>query len=143
MMRATLTRGQSTPEGTFGTLALDGGPVLHTTELPWRDNATGASCIPPGVYRCEIVNSPRFGRVYEVRDVPGRSNILIHAANFGGDRSQGWYTELQGCIAPARSLGVLANPQGHPQRCGMSSRAALGDVMDWAAGLPFELEVVA
>jgi hypothetical protein len=138
--RALLERGESTDEGTFGVLRLDG-QTLRTTELPWRDNATGVSCIPPGVYRCELVNSPRFGRVYGVRDVPGRQNILIHAANFGGDKSQGWHTELLGCIAPAMSVGVLTNPNGVTQRAGLQSKAALAEFMAWAGGLPFELEI--
>jgi hypothetical protein len=138
--RATLERDESTDEGTFGVLRLDG-QVLRTTELPWRENRAGVSCIPPGVYRCELVNSPRFGRVYGVRDVAGRQNILIHAANFGGDKAQGWHTELQGCIAPAMSVGVLKNPNGVAQLAGLQSKAALAEFMAWAGGVPFELEV--
>ena len=138
---ATLTREPSTDEGTFGALQLSDGPTLRTTELPWRGNATGRSCIPPGRYRCEIVNSPRFGKVYEVRDVPGRSNILIHPANFGGDKALGWQSELLGCIAPAMSTGVLQNASGGAQRAGLSSKQAVAAVMAWAGGLPFELEV--
>lgn len=141
MRRATITRAPSTDEGTFGTLALDDGPRLMSLELPWRDNATGASCIPTGVYRCELVNSPRFGKVFEVRDVPGRQNILIHAANFAGDTAKGWHSQLLGCIAPISALGALRNPAGKVQRAGMDSKAALAQVMAWAGGLPFELEI--
>lgn len=141
MKLAILTRGITGDEGTFGALELDDGPVLRTTELPWRNNATGVSCIPLGTYRCELVNSPRFGKVYGLRDVPKRTNILIHAANFGGDRAQGWHTELQGCIAPAMAVGVLNNPAGRAQRAGLDSRRALATLMAWAGGLPFELEI--
>ena len=62
--RAVLERTGSTDEGTFGTLTLGDGQQLYTTELPWRDNATQVSCIPKGVYRCEAINSPRFGRAW-------------------------------------------------------------------------------
>ena len=141
MRRATLIRGPSTDEGTFGTVALDDGPRLMSLELPWRDNATGASCIPPGLYRCELVYSPRFGGAYEVRDVPGRANILIHAANFAGDKAKGWHSELLGCIAPASAVGVLQNPNGQAQRAGLQSKPALATLMAWAGGLTFELDV--
>lgn len=135
MKRATLTRAPSTDEGTFGLLQFDAS-TLHTTELPWRDNRPQASCIPPGVYRCEIVQSPKFGRVYGVRDVPGRSNILIHAANYGGDKSKGYRSDLLGCIAPAMAVGPL-----NGQMAGLSSRAALAEFMAWAGGEPVELEI--
>lgn len=141
MRRATITRQPSTDEGTFGTLALDDGPRLMCLELPWRDNATGASCIPVGLYRCEIVNSQRFGKVYEVRHVPARQNILIHAANFAGDTTKGWHSQLLGCIAPATAAGALRDPMGNVQRAGMNSKAALASLMSWAGGLPFDLEV--
>ena len=141
MKRAELARDVVSDEGTFGSLQLEDGPMLRTTELPWRDNATGRSCIPPGKYRCEIVNSPRFGKVYEVRDVPGRTNILLHAANFGGDKELGWHSELLGCIAPAMAIGTLKNPMGNAQRAGLRSKEALAALMAWGGGLPFELEV--
>ncbi len=135
MRRATLTRMPSTDEGTFGVLAFDAS-ALRTVELPWRDNASGVSCIPTGTYRCEIVQSPKFGRVYGVRDVPGRSNILIHAANYGGDKAKGYRSELLGCIAPCMVHGQL-----NGQMAGLSSRAALAELMAWAGGAPFELEI--
>lgn len=141
MKYATLTRGPSTDEGTFGLIKLQGGLELRSLELPWRDNATGISSIKPGAYRCEIVNSPRYGKVYGLRDVPGRSNILIHAANWAGDKAKGWHSDLQGCIAPATAVGTLTNPLGHPQRAGLQSKAALAQLVEWAGGLPFELEI--
>ncbi len=135
MRRAQLIRDPGTDEGTFGRLVLEG-QVLNTIELPWRDNATGISCIPPGTYRVEMVNSPRYGRVYGVRDVPGRSNILIHAANFAGDTAKGLRSDLRGCIAPCMAFGQL-----HGQMAGLQSRDALRELMAWGQGLPFELEI--
>lgn len=135
MKRAILTRAPSTDEGTFGTLQLDA-QVLRTTELPWRDNKPQASCIPPGVYRCEIVQSPKFGRVYGVQNVPGRSAILIHSANYGGDTAKGYRSQLLGCIAPCMDHGQLDG-----QMAGLQSRDALGEFMAWAGGEPIELEI--
>ncbi len=141
MKYATLSRGPSTDEGTFGKIACADGPELNSLELPWRENKPQASSIPPGVYTCAIVDSPKFGKVYGVRDVKGRDHILIHAANFAGDKEKGWVSELLGCIAPCLSVGVLKNAAGATQRAGLSSRAALKQLMDWAGGEPFELEI--
>ena len=142
MKYATLSRGPSTEEGTFGRLVCGDGPELVSLELPWRDNRPQISSIPPGIYRCELVNSPKFGRVYGVQDVPGRSLILIHAANFAGDTSKGWKSELLGCIAPALNAGVLKPKDGPAQRAGISSGKALEKLMAWAGGEPFELEIL-
>lgn len=135
MKRAILTRAPSTDEGTFGRLAF-GGQEVQTIELPWRDNKTRVSCIPVGTYRCEIVQSPKFGRVYEVKNVPNRSAILIHAANYAGDVAKGYRSELLGCIAPCQVHGQL-----NGQMAGLQSRAALAEFMAWAAGDPFELQI--
>ncbi len=143
MRAATLQREPSTDAGTFGTLALKDGLTLRTVELPWRGNATGRSCIPPGTYRCEIVNSPRFGRVYGVRDVVGRQNILLHAANFGGDVDKGLQSDLLGCIAPATDIKTLTNKSGQLQRAGVNSAQALASLMKWGNGLPFDLVILA
>ena len=135
-----LVRGPSTDQGTFGRLVF-GGQMLHTTELPWRNNTRQLSCIPPVAYTCALVNSPKFGHVYGVQAVPGRSHVLIHAANLGGDTAQGWSTHLHGCIAPAEKLGAIRIPSGRMQRAGLISRPALRRLMAWAGGQPFTLEI--
>jgi hypothetical protein len=139
-MIATLTRGASTDQGTFGVLKF-GTSVIRTVELPWRNNARQRSCIPPGVYRCSIVNSPRFGRVYGVANVPGRTHVLIHSANFAGDVDLGWTSQLHGCIAPCQRVGAMRNSGGKMQAAGLLSRPALNSLMAWAAGQPFNLEI--
>ncbi|WP_373399690.1 DUF5675 family protein [Algoriphagus halophilus] len=63
----------------------------YTLELPWMDNQVGKSCIPPGEYRLAHRRSPKYGDHIHVMEVPGRSYILIHPANF--------VTQLRGCIA--------------------------------------------
>jgi len=139
-VRATLQRSASTDHGTFGVLSF-GDQACRTTELPWRDNRKQKSCIPVGTYQCAIVNSPRFGRVYGVADVPGRSNVLIHSANFGGDVDMGYTTQLQGCIAPCERVGLMRNKAGEMQTAGLVSRPALNRLMAWANGKPFTLEI--
>lgn len=84
---------------TLGMLTLPSGKRLATLELPWLMNAEGESCIPEGKYplryryasvmdRCSKGEHP-FG--WEVSEVPNRSDILFHPAN--------WTRELRGCIA--------------------------------------------
>lgn len=140
MPAAKLRREPSTDEGTYGILEFSG-QQLYTIELPWRENQRQISCIPPGTYRCEIVNSPRFGRVYEVKDVPGRSHVLIHSANLAGDLSKGWTTQLQGCIAPGERRGKMINASGKMQNAVLVSRPAFNRFMRWAAGQLFTLEI--
>lgn len=139
-LTAQLRRLPSTDQGTFGTLRL-GGQVLRTLELPWRDNRRQRSCIPPGSYRCALVQSPRFGRVYGLANVPGRSHVLIHAANLAGDVELGWSTQLHGCIAPFLREGLMRNTAGVMQRAGLVSRPAFTALMEWADGRPFTLEI--
>jgi len=137
---AKLARNPGTDQGTFGVLTF-GGRTVRTIELPWRNNRVQRSCIPPGVYRCQIVHSPRFGRVYGVTNVPGRSAILIHSANLAGDVAMGYTTQLQGCIAPCLRVGVMRNKTGQMQAAGLVSRPALAMLTEWAAGKPFDLEI--
>ena len=60
-------------------------------ELPYKGNQRNISCIPPGTYQVKKRNSPRYGiGTFEVKDVPGRSFILIHAGNY--------YQDTKGCI---------------------------------------------
>jgi hypothetical protein len=140
MKAATLARSPSTDQGTFGRLSY-GKQASYTLELPWRDNARQRSCIPPGKYVCRIVNSPKFGRVYNVTNVPGRSAVLLHSANLAGDVDKGYTTQLHGCLAPCLRMGVMRNTAGVMQSAGLLSRPALRQLMDWANGEPFTLEI--
>ena len=141
MLTAKLTRSQSFDQGTFGVLVF-GANTVRTLELPWRDNTPQKSCIPVGVYRCEIVKSPKFGKVYHVTNVPRRYAVLIHSANFAGDVDKGWTTQLHGCIAPFLKSGVMRNNSGVMQAAGLVSKPALNLLMEWAEDQPFNLEIV-
>lgn len=61
-------------------------------ELPPRDNMRNISAIPSGKYNMALEWSDRFEKeLWELKDVPNRSEIKIHPANY--------YNELQGCIS--------------------------------------------
>lgn len=120
-----LVRDDSQPHCMLGTLRLPSGCVLHTIERPWKGNERGVSCIPAGTYRVRYTMSKRFSRkLYEVADVPGRSGIRIHAAN--------WASQLEGCIA----LGVTRG-----QGLVLQSRIALQRFHDEMEGESFQLVI--
>lgn len=55
--------------------------AASTLELPWQDNKTQISCIPEGSYQVVPHDSPHLGKCFKIMNVPGRSEILIHAGN--------------------------------------------------------------
>jgi len=99
-MEIILKRISCSKIGTHGVLLLAQRPLCLTLELPWRDNERSLSCIPVGVYDCVKYDGSRFRDVFYVRDVPGRSGILIHAGNSLDDTS--------GCIL----VGQIFTPTG-------------------------------
>lgn len=96
-MMVDLERFAYGPAATLGRLILDG-TVLYTIERPWLDNQPFKSCIPEGVYKVESYSSPKYPDVWEIKDVPERTHILIHAANYAKD--------VQGCIGPGMELAT-------------------------------------
>lgn len=136
MIRVALRRGHSKDWGTPGLLTLPDGSCFHTLELPWRNNRRQKSCIPEGSYVCQITRSPRFGRVYAVTGVDGRSNILFHSGNYAGDIDKGYKTHVQGCILLGKRTGDMGG-----QRAVLVSRPAVSEFMSRLAGQPFILEI--
>jgi len=133
---AVLVREKSTESGTYGVLTLPDGTKINTLELPWKDNKPRESCIPPGTYECTIRQSPKFGTVYEVQGVQGRSAILFHAGNSAGDASRGMKADSQGCIL----LGLGRAMRGIQQIITQSS-AAVKLFMERLGGKTFRLIV--
>ena len=75
----------------FGCLCLERGD---------RNNQRNVSNVPAGVYPLLFEWSPRFGtRLWELKNVPGRAECKIHAANY--------WDQLNGCIAPGLRLKDL------------------------------------
>jgi hypothetical protein len=78
-------------QGAVAGVLQDGKKIYGLTlENPWLDNLPNISCIPAGEYICELDVSPKYGTVFHVRNVEGRSHILIHWGNYVKD--------TQGCI---------------------------------------------
>ena len=133
-MYAILTRIKTSEDGTFGVLALpELGFSCYTAEPAWRDNQRSISCIPKGEYDVELRYSPSRGLVFHVKDVPGRSYILIHAGNFASTYKR---TDTEGCILIGDRLGVLA---GLPVV--LNSRLTLKKMMRLINGKGFKLTI--
>jgi len=99
MKHLILKRIQTGEYGTFGVLMeKDHPPFALTLEPPDKNNEPNISCIPRGAYHSYPVSSPRFGKTWEVIDVPGRSHILFH----GGNTAASGKSDTLGCIMVAK-----------------------------------------
>lgn len=136
MRRALILRTESDDYGTFGNLTVDGGFQCYSGELPWRNNKPSVSCIPAGTYKCTWKKSPKYGDCFHVEKVKGRDNILIHAANWMGDKDKGLKCQLEGCISPGRAIDQLAG-----QKALLSSRDALAGLIADLGTEDFELTI--
>lgn len=78
---------------TFGKFYFNDEFLGDSLELPWKDNAENISCIPEGIYQIRYSEKHRIGELYfyEILDVPNRTYIYIHVANFT--------SQILGCIA--------------------------------------------
>ena len=136
MKEVYLFRTVTSDQGTEGVLATDGF-FSKTLELPWRENKRSISCIPSGEYIVRIRQSPKYGSVYWVTDVPNRTWILIHAGNFAGDTKKGFKTHVNGCILLGNKHGFLGN-----QRAVLSSRITVRKFRNVMRDKTFKLTVV-
>lgn len=94
--------------------------ICKTIEHPYI-NARGdiVSKIKPGVYTCKLEWSERFKmNLFELKDVPGHTEIKIHAANVDD--------QLEGCIAPGMRYGEWTDGS----RCVLQSKKALKKFME-------------
>ena len=82
-----------------------------------RNNQKRVSNVPPGVYPLVLEYSNKFNQeLYELKNVPNRSECKIHMANY--------WNQLNGCIAPGLKLKDL-NRDGYSDVT--NSRIALSE----------------
>ncbi len=101
MIHLRLIRFSKTPYSTWGVFVngLTNKPICLSLEKPWKNNKPFESCIPLGIYKLVKYRKPRQ---FQLLNVPNRTYILIHIAN--------WIKQLKGCIAPGSEFspkGVL------------------------------------
>ena len=121
----TLERFCYHPEGTLGVIRVDG-ELFYSVEKPWLDNAPNVSCVPEGTYKTSWRDSPKFGETWHIKDVPDRTYILIHAANYP--------TDVHGCIGLGMQLMADRIAVGH-------SRKAVNAFEKLTKGLEWQLIV--
>lgn len=105
--------------------------TCFTLELPDLGNQRRISCIPEGSYECELVQpTPKFKYLhYDVKKVPMRDGIKIHAGNF--------HSEILGCLLPGNQL-VDINKDGYKDV--VNSKATLKELIKHA-GNKFTLTI--
>lgn len=132
----TLTRTRRLATGTFGDLDT-GSFRCVTLERPAPGLVADHTCIPAGEYDVDWTDiHPHHNPCYEVMGVPGRTAVLIHAAN--------WFEQLLGCIAPGTAVGVVEGEyQDKPiSHLGVSgSGPALKALLDDLHRQPFKLVI--
>lgn len=136
-MEVKLLRMKRSDQGTEGAVIISGEFYCYSFELPWRENQSSISCIPPGQYKCEIRKSPKFGETYWVKNVPNRQFILIHSGNWAGDVNLGYKSHVNGCILFGKQMGYL---QG--QRAILNSKIQIKIFMNFMDYKPFKLEII-
>jgi hypothetical protein len=121
---------------TIGNLYLleDNGSMIDSwfsLELPWLDNQKYISCIPIGNYTCFKHVSPKFGPCLWIKEVNGRSEVLIHPANY--------YTQLLGCIAIGKDLKHINTGKDIDVA---QSRKAMAELLNQIEGDEIHLRIV-
>lgn len=131
---------ESSDHGTLSRVLYEKKLLHYVLEPPWRNNEPSLSCIPSGVYNCVWHKSPRYGMVYLITNVPGRSLILRHWGNFGGDSLKGLKTNTLGCQLLGKNYGYLWNGK-QMQRAVLNSRTAVDEFHTFMQQRQFTLEV--
>lgn len=131
-----LFRTTTSDQGTEGILATDGF-FCKTLELPWRENKSNISCVPSQEYIVKIRQSPKYGKIFWLTNVPKRSYILIHSGNYAGDKNKGFKTHVAGCILIGMTHGFL-----NGQRAILNSRIILKKFMNFMNDEEFKLHII-
>lgn len=116
---------------TSGKLEIDNFACM-TLERAWKNNQSNISCIPRGTYRVKYTFSPKFLKyTYQVMDVPNRTGIRIHSANY--------FFDLLGCIALGSGYSSLNSDR---EKDIINSRATIKSFEDFMQRKDFNLEII-
>lgn len=128
-----LTRTSYEESGIYGILSQDDGSQIAVTleHAYQQDDGSFAPKTPSGIYQCvlgqhELASMTAPFQTYEITNVPGHSNILIHMGNYNADS--------EGCVLVGanRVDNMITN-----------SRVTFASFMESMAGIDsFQLEIV-
>uniref|UniRef100_A0A6M3KIQ1 DUF5675 domain-containing protein n=1 Tax=viral metagenome TaxID=1070528 RepID=A0A6M3KIQ1_9ZZZZ len=121
MKESFLYRKNTSDEGTEGIL-ICGTFTCYTLEPPWRENQINISCIPTETYLVRLIQTNKFGIVYHLQAVEGRTGILQHSGTVAGDRSKGLISHTYGCQLFGYKRGMWNN-----QKAIFNSRVCIKD----------------
>ena len=96
-----IIRLEESDNGTFGALKINKQLFCWTLELQDKLNLKSNSSIPAQQYFCKKIESPKYGKTFEICNVPGRTHILFHPGNTTKD--------TEGCILLGRSIGYITD----------------------------------
>lgn len=130
-MKAKLIRAWQDERVTLGMLKVQGvdHDPIYTLENPWIANRKKVSCIPMGIYNCEPFSGTHYKNVWELKNVPDRSAILIHWGN--------WEKNTEGCILLGCGSGILRD-----EPAVSDSKRAINIFRGLVGDNSFELEIV-
>lgn len=108
---------ESYHHGSFGVWIINSQVFCLTLEPRDEENKISKSSIPVQQYICKRVQSPKYGEVFEVKDVPGRTHVLIHWLNFDD--------QTEGCVGLGTQYGQIGN-----RKCILNSKEAFNAFME-------------
>ena len=108
--------------GTFGVWVINTQVFCLTLEPRDEENSLNISSIPVQQYICERIRSPKYGIVFEVKNVPGRTDVLIHILNFDD--------QTKGCIGLGTQYGQIRK-----RKCILHSKEAFDAFMKVMEGV--------
>ncbi|MDO8547872.1 MAG: DUF5675 family protein [Nitrospirales bacterium] len=122
-MRLTLNRYLYHPWGIFSRwIRDDGSQLMVSLTHAFAEAETWLPIVKPGEYVMRRYQSPHFGLVWEICDVPGHTYILVHAGNFNLDS--------EGCEVVGEDIAIGDDPRTQgPDEMVTNSKAALKKFM--------------
>lgn len=131
MKHAYLLRDEVTSKYIRSRLLIDG-EEFQVIERPWLNNKSNESCIPVGTYKVTYLPrsaSGRYRKVFHIRQVEGRSGILIHQGNL--------VEHSKGCLIIGKRRGRLGS-----KAAVLNSKTALNELNKITGGEDFTLQIL-
>ena len=94
-------------EGTVFDVVCDSGFAFKILMPPWLDDLPDVSRIPKTTYILKWTNHPIHGWTWQIQDVVGRTDVLLHPGNLAGRVAMGYAADSEGCGLPGADVGLF------------------------------------